>query len=296
MKATFLGALGILVGVSVSAVVGAGRADDGPPATAGLYEFEALRARLDDPKLRILDARPKDAFEKGHLPGAVWVDESAAQKLASKPDGLADAEAWAAWTAPLAIGPDMDVVVYDGGRQLSAARVWWLLGYLGVPRVGLMNGNFGAWEKAGHPVSFDVRKVDARPFAVAFRKERRATRGEVLASLGDANAQVLDARSRDEYSGAEAKSKRGGHIPRACHLEWKDVVDENGRFLDAPALKTKFAAAGIRQGATVISHCQGGGRASVNAFVLERLGYQARNYYLGWSDWGNAEETPVEKK
>ncbi len=274
---------------------GAGLRDDEAPPSARLYEFEALRAKLDDPNLRILDARPKEVFDKGHLPGAIWVDESAAQKLASKPGGLTDRAAWLEWTNPLAIGRETEVVVYDGARQLGAARVWWLLSYLGVNKIGLVNGNFGAWEKAGHPVSFDVKKVDARPFPVAFRNERHATRPEVLASLKDATSQVVDARSREEYTGADAKSKRGGHIPQACHLEWKDVVDEDGRFLEAPTLKTKLAAAGLKPGSAVIAHCQGGGRASVNAFVLERLGYKTRNYYLGWSDWGNADETPVEK-
>ena len=88
-------------------------------------------------------------------------------------------------------------------------------------------------------------------------------------------------------------SKRGGHIPAACHLEWSDLVDKDGRFLDPSALRARLAKLGIKPGEPVITHCQGGGRASVDAFALERLGLPTRNYYLGWSDWGNAEQTPV---
>ena len=88
-------------------------------------------------------------------------------------------------------------------------------------------------------------------------------------------------------------SKRGGHIPAACHLEWSDLVDKDGRFLDAAALRARLEKLGIKPGEPVITHCQGGGRASVDAFALERLGLPTRNYYLGWSDWGNAEQTPV---
>jgi thiosulfate/3-mercaptopyruvate sulfurtransferase len=250
---------------------------------------------LDDPKLRLLDVRAKDAYDKGHLPGAVWVDEPAAQKLAARPEGLTDREAWEEWTAPLAIGADSEVIVVDGARQLSAARVWWLLSYLGVKQVGLLNGNFATWQKGGHPVSSETVKVEPRAFPVSFRNERHATRAEVLSTLGQAKSQIVDARSPGEYTGAEAKSKRGGHIPEACHLEWTNLVDEDGRFLDRAALETKFAGAGVKPGSAVIAHCQGGGRASVNAFVLERLGYKTRNYYLGWSDWGNVDDTPVAK-
>src|SRR5262245_13319687 len=120
------------------------QADDDAAAKplARLYEFSDVRARLDHPNLRVLDARPREAYEKGHIPGAVWVDEGAARTLAGKPGGLNDGMAWAVWLEPLSIGPDSEVVVYDGERQLSAARVWWLLSYLGAPRVGLLNGNF----------------------------------------------------------------------------------------------------------------------------------------------------------
>jgi thiosulfate/3-mercaptopyruvate sulfurtransferase len=72
------------------------------------------------------------------------------------------------------------------------------------------------------------------------------------------------------------------------------LVDEDGRFLDGGALRAKLSALGVKPGQPVITHCQGGGRASVDAFALERLGHPARNYYLGWSDWGNAADTPVE--
>jgi thiosulfate/3-mercaptopyruvate sulfurtransferase len=73
-----------------------------------------------------------------------------------------------------------------------------------------------------------------------------------------------------------------------------DRLATRGDVLDEPALRTKLAKAGVKPGEPVIIHCQGGGRASVDAFVFERLGFPTRNYYLGWSDWGNAEDTPVE--
>ena len=184
-------------------------------------------------------------------------------------------------------------LVYDGNRQLDAARLWWLLSYLGVEKVGLMNGNFPLWADEKRPIAADVPTVEPRPFKVAFRAGRHATRDEVLAALASKSDTILDARSDGEYAGTEKRARRGGHVPTSCHLEWNNLVDKDGRFLDDSALRAKLAKAGVKADEPVITHCQGGGRASVNAFVLERLGFKTRNYYLGWSDWGNAEGTPV---
>src|SRR5271157_1832146 len=101
---------------------------------------------FDEPHLRLLDARPQGEYDKGHIPGAVRVDAKAVEQMAAKPGALADRAAWEAWIAPLGIGPDTEVLVYDANRQLDAARLWWLLRYLGVGQVGLIDGGFPLWE------------------------------------------------------------------------------------------------------------------------------------------------------
>lgn len=266
-----------------------------PPPHEPLLGFEALQGRLEDKSLRLLDVRPRADYDKGHIPGAVWADAKAVEALAARPGALKDEAAWAKWIAPLGIGPDSRVYVYGDNRQLDAARVWWLLGYLGAPNVGLIDGNFKTWASEGRPVAKDAREVEPRPFPIKFRGDRLATRDELAGLLKKGGAvQVVDARTIGEHEGSEKRSKRAGRIPEACHLEWADLVDKDGRFLAEPVLRSKIAKAGISPDAPVVTHCQGGGRASVDAFVFEKLGYRTRNYYLGWSDWGNAEETPVE--
>lgn len=271
--------------------------DEAPPGRteprARLATFDVIQTRLGDPHLRLLDARPRADYDKGHIPGAVWVDVKAAEGLAARPEGLTDREAWETWIAPLAIDPESEVWVVDANRQLNAARLWWLLGYLGVERVGLIDGSVPLWQEQGRPVTTELPEVEPRPYRVTFRPERHATRADVLEALKMGMAQVVDARSAGEYTGVEKRSRRGGHIPAACHWEWSTLVDQNGRFRDEAALRAELKTLGVKPGGPVITHCQGGGRASVDAFVLERLGFPTRNYYLGWSDWGNAAETPV---
>jgi thiosulfate/3-mercaptopyruvate sulfurtransferase len=266
------------------------------PQPAWLVGFDTLQDRLDGPTLRLIDARPRAEYEKGHIPGAVWVDAHALEKMAAQPGALTDKALWEEWIAPLGLGPETEVLVYDAKRQLDAARLWWLLRYLGAEKVGLIDGNFPLWAAEGRPVTADVPQVAPRSFEVVFQSDRHATKDDVLAAIDSKSSFIVDARSTDEYTGAEKRARRGGHVPAACHLEWNNLVDKDGRFIAEEEARAKLAKIGVEPDQPVITHCQGGGRASVNAFVLERLGFQTRNYYLGWSDWGNAAETPIDSE
>jgi thiosulfate/3-mercaptopyruvate sulfurtransferase len=288
-KIRVIAALALIVPISM-------KAQEASAPHPQLITHDELQKRLADPKLRLLDSRRKEDYDRAHIPGAIWVDVKAAQTLAARPGGLIDRASWEAWSASLGISSQMDVLVYDGKRQLDAARIWWLLRYLGVDRVGLVDGNFPLWQRSGKPVSSETTSVPPRPLKIAFRADRHATREEVLAVLGKGTTHIVDARSKAEYVGREKLSCRAGHIPAACHLEWAELVDNDGRFLSPGELRARLNRLGIKPGEPVITHCQGGGRASVDTFALEHLGVPTRNYYLGWSDWGNTEETPVTTK
>jgi thiosulfate/3-mercaptopyruvate sulfurtransferase len=295
-SSTPLGGQNLMNGVPIIVLAAALVAPGAGPTetTAWLVSFDDLEHRLGEPDLRLLDARPRDEYQRGHIPGAAWVDAKAVERMAARPGALTDRAAWEAWLAPMGITSDTKVLVYDANRQLDAARLWWLLRYLGVARVGLINGGFPLWEKQGRPVAVETPKVVPRPFPVHFRRERLADREDVRAALKQGNTRVIDARSAAEYTGVTKRSKRGGRVPTACHLEWATLVNADGQFLDGATLRTKLSEVGVKPGAPVITHCQGGGRASVDAFVCEWLGFRTRNYYLGWSDWGNAQDTPIE--
>lgn len=266
-----------------------------PGATpALLVGFDELEGKLKDPGLRLLDARPRAEYERGHIPGAVWVDAAAIEKESIRPGVLSDRNFWESWIKPLGIEPGMTVLAYDSKRQLDAARLWWLLRYLGVEKAGLIDGGYSLWAEQGRPISREVTKVGPRAHPIRFQSGRLATREDVLDDIKVGKSRIVDARTGAEHVGTDLRSKRGGRIPSACHLEWVNLVDAKGRFLSESALRSKLEKSGVKPDRPVITHCQGGGRASVDAFVFERLGFPTRNYYLGWSDWGNADETPVE--
>lgn len=104
----------------------------------------------------------------------------------------------------------------------------------------------------------------------------------MLRALKDTgSARVIDAHSEAEHVGSEKRSNRAGHIPTACNLGRANFVDKNGRFLDEAAFRARAAKAVLEPGKPVITHCQGGGRPSVDAFVFEIPGFPTRNSYPG---------------
>jgi thiosulfate/3-mercaptopyruvate sulfurtransferase len=215
---------------------------------------------------RVLDARGKGTYLDGHVPGAVWVDHVT----------------WAR--------------AFDDSRAKDAARIWWILRYWGVRDVRLLNGGWRAWQAAGGPVEKGENRARALEVKLGPQVARLATKKQIVEGLGG-KPQILDARSADEFCGKADTAKRNGAIPGAAHLEWSDTLDpKTGRFKSAGELTKLFKEAGIDPSRPATTYCQSGGRAAVLAFVVELMGgKEVRNYYRSWSEWGNAEDTPIVK-
>ena len=247
----------------------------------------------------VLDARPREQYDRGRIPGAVWVDAAAWAKAFG--DG-ADTAGWSARIGSLGIASDAKVVVYDDASFKDAARVWWILKYWGLEDVRLLNGNWTGWKGAGLPIETDAPKPPPpTKFVAAARRPRLATKDRLLEALKDNSLQIVDSRSHAEFCGIDQqknqqKNKRAGAIPGAKHLEWTDLIDKpTQRFKTAAELRLLFQAAGIDLQRGTATYCQSGGRASVMAFAMEPMGAaNVANYYASWAEWGNADDTPVE--
>ena len=256
-----------------------------------LIEAKGLDSKKD---IRILDARPRDKYLQGHIPGAVWVDHANWSKAFG--DGK-DRDGWVKRIGALGIEPRTIVAIYDDNRSKDAARIWWILRYWGVKDVRLVNGGWRAWTGMDGAEEKKENNPRATTPELSVQKSRLATREELLKELKE-KPQIIDARSKGEHCGTESTAKKNGHIPGSRHLEWSDTIDaKTGRFRDARELRRLFEEAGIDASKPATTYCQSGGRAAVMAFVLELMGNkEVRNYYRSWAEWGNADDTPVEKK
>ncbi len=259
-----------------------------------LLEPETLAKPGTADRFVILDVRSLEAYEAGHIPGAIRIDPN--QWKDAFGDG-SDAEGWSQRIGDLGIGADSSVVVYDDSAAKDAARIWWILRYWGVRDAHLLNGGWKTWKAKELAVSTEATDSPAQTaFKAVAARSRSVTKDEVLKAIDDHRFQIIDSRSKDEFCGIDLqKNLRGGAIPGAKHLDWVGLVDpETDRFKTPEELQKLFDEAGIDPGKPTASHCQSGGRASVMVFALELMGAKdAKNYYPGWSEWGNLDDTPI---
>ncbi|MBM4067964.1 MAG: sulfurtransferase [Planctomycetes bacterium] len=241
----------------------------------------------------VLDVRAKPRYLQGHIPNSVWIDaELWSQSFARHQDP----GKWAMLLGGAGIDPGKRIVIYDAALAKDAARIWWILRYWGCEDVRLLNGGWPGWLDRELPV--DKEPATPAKLKIELGKARSrlfATKQSVLDALKEKKTQLIDARSAAEHCGAAKLARRGGGIPGAIHLEWSDLVDKKTqRFKGPDELLRIFKTAGIDLAAPAIAHCQSGGRSSVMAFAMELMGAgNVANYYRGWSEWGNAEDTPV---
>lgn len=285
--------MSLLLAVLLAPAAGAG--PTAYPRPDLLIEAAELKKPQVARKYVLLDARGKGAYKAGHVPGAVWLDAITWERAFK--DGQ-DEQAWAERIAGLGLHAETPVVVYDDNLSKDAARMWWILRYWGLRDVRLLNGGWRAWKAAGGPLEErENTPLGALRARLAPVRSRLAAKEQVKKFVEGKTEQILDARSSGEYCGERETAKRNGAIPGAKHLEWSDTLDKKtGHFKSAAELTKLFKDAGIDPAKPTTTYCQSGGRAAVLAFVVELMGgKEVRNYYRSWSEWGNADDTPIEK-
>ena len=276
----------------------------------------------EPPRTRLLDVRwslpqpdGRAAFAEGHIPGAVYVDLDT--ELARHGDTHDAKNTQDAQDAPTTHDPrdgrhplphpaqfqaaarswglrEQDqVVAYDGGGNLAAARVWWLLRNAGFERVRLLDGALPAWAAAGYPL--ETGASAPTPGDVTLDPGQLATLdladvAEFVASGGT----LLDARATERFTGeTEPIDPRAGHIPGARSAPTTGNLDGAGRFLDGAALRERFAGAGVTDDSGVAAYCGSGITASHTVVALALAGYDAALFPGSWSQWSNHAELPV---
>jgi thiosulfate/3-mercaptopyruvate sulfurtransferase len=279
------------------------------PAMDSLVTAEWLAANLDAPDLVVIDCtvlvQPdgeggvrvvsgRDKYQEGHIPTAGFADLMGELSDAASPMqfALPSPEEFAAAMRALGVSDDSRVVLYDDGRAAWAARVWWMLRWIGFDEAALLDGGFAAWTAEGYPVSSEAVARAPGTLTVALREELIADREEVLAAIKDDAVHIVDVLPAAHYRGEMAMYARPGHIPTATNLPMTSLVDETGRFRPRDELEALLA--GDRD-ARSITYCGGGIAASANAFIMTRLGYKdVAVYAASLQEWAADESLPME--
>lgn len=267
-----------------------------------LVEIGDLSGLMQDSDIVLIDMRD-EAFMQGHIPGAVWfggisalVDED--NEIESF---LAGPAMFQNMMRMLGVNNDSRIIIYDAGNGLGASRLFYALSLYGHENAAVLNGGFAAWKAENMMTSTEAEIPGRGNFTVEYNESRACDISFITNRLDNENTVILDARAPDEYTGENLRAERGGHIPGAVNLEWRNFVQANGDleegtpfFKPASELRDILAENGITRDKEVITHCQSNVRGSHAFFTLRLMGYDSVRAYEGsWYEWGNSTETPI---
>jgi len=269
------------------------------------WSTERVAGQLRDPDLRVVDCRfsfdedMRAHYLQGHLPGAVYVDWAADLSAPPPQSGhprwmLAGPEDFARTMSRFGIGESTMVVGYDAEGGHHASRLWLALRRHGHDRMAVMEGGIQKWIAEGRPLERGVVQVAPARFVPHPRDGVIATKAEVLGAVRTGDPWLLDVRRDSEFTGEEKRAARGGHIPGAVNILWREALNDDWMLKDPVELEEFYTNAGFGPETRTITYCQMGVRAAFSHLVLTALGHDdVRTYDGSWEEWGNDPSVPV---
>jgi thiosulfate/3-mercaptopyruvate sulfurtransferase len=240
------------------------------------------------------------AYAAGHIPGAQYLhldrDLSGAKTGKNGRHPLPDRTTLVNTLAAHGLSEGQQVVAYDAQGGSYAARLWWLLRWLGHDSVAVLDGGLQAWEAAGYALTKDVPQVAKGNFKCGAPLQVTIDAQAIVRNLSTHELVVVDARAADRYRGEnETIDPVGGHIPGARNRFFKDNLTADGRFKPAHTLREDFAA--VLAGKTpehAVLQCGSGVTACHNMLAMEIAGLHGAALYAGsWSEWSADPSRPV---
>jgi thiosulfate/3-mercaptopyruvate sulfurtransferase len=270
-----------------------------------LVETEWLAEHLGDPTVAIIEVdEDTEAFDGGHIPGAVALDWKTELAAAPRRDFISGADL-AALLASKGISDEQRLVLYGANNNWFAAYAFWLLRYRGLDNVSLLNGGRIKWKLEDRPFT-TLRTAPDELVTFSKGKDRpavRAFRELVVTRARERGGALIDVRSPAEFSGELLAPPHlpgeqpyvPGHIPGAVNIPWSKTANEDGSFRSADELDAIYSEPGITPQQSVITYCRIGERSSHTWFVLTQLlGYpNVANYDGSWTEYGSLVDVPV---
>lgn len=261
-------------------------------------------------KVVIIDTRDAETYSAGHIPGALNLREIFTFLATSSVEGLQELkDTFTRHFGAIGLSGAEAAVFYEdslNGGYGQSCRGYYLLTWLGYPKVHVLNGGYSAWKAAGLPVSTEA----VTPTPAAFPTD--LTMNDVMLTKADmieavkapGSAQLLDVRDIDEWIGESSSpygrdfAPRKGRIPGAKWVEWYRFMKPSaqGPMIKSPdEVKAECATAGISPGDSVYLYCFKGARASNTFLALKQAGFtDVRMYFGSWNEWSRDETLPIE--
>ncbi|EQB99013.1 3-mercaptopyruvate sulfurtransferase [Photorhabdus temperata] len=267
-----------------------------------------LKDHLDDENLVILDATappPPPQIDchqlwlNTHIPGAQFFDlDKIANHQSGLPHMLPDPQTFSQAVGEMGISENHLVVIYDQGNMFSAPRAWWTFKVFGSRNIRILAGGLQGWQQAGFPTESGEVKRHSQVFNTNFNAGKVKSLKQILDSLNDPQAEIVDARAMDRFQARAPEPRPGlrmGHIPGSKNVPWTMLV-ENGHFKSETEIADIFLKQGIDLNKPVIASCGSGMTAAVLILGLDIIGKKDTYLYDGsWAEWGADDTLPLEK-
>lgn len=278
-----------------------------------LVSTQTLKAHLGDPEWAIIDCRfsltdsgyGRHAYLEAHIPGAIYAhlnSDLSGPIVPGKtgrhplPSILSIVDTLSKW----GIDANVQVVAYDDvGGALAAARLWWILHWLGHENVAVLDGGWKQWHHEGYPVQSGNETRKSRIFIAKPRPELVVDTKEVEKIRRDPRYRLLDSRTLARYHGREEPiDPVAGHIPGALSAPYLDNLDDSERFFPKKELKNRYKKIlGRIPPERTVFYCGSGVTAAQNILALAHCGLgDARLYAGSWSEWITDPERPIGKE
>ena len=273
-----------------------------------LIGVDSLQKLLGEPRLAVVDCRfdlmnpgaGRQAYLRAHIPDARYADLN---RDLSAPIGadtgrhpLPAPETFAAWLGAAGIDNGAQVVAYDDANGSIAARLWWMLRWVGHDAVAVLDGGFKAWAARGGALQPGEADFPGTQFTPRVAADTVLSTAEVERALQDPAALLVDARAQERYAGTiEPIDPVAGHIPGAVNHPFTANLDADGHFLPGDEIKRRWQERlSGRQPRQLIAMCGSGVTACHNLLSLEVAGLTGASLYAGsWSEWIRDPRRPV---
>ncbi len=266
-----------------------------------------LQALMSSEPVVLIDTRDGDTYAAGHIPGAVNLREVFTYLATSTPEGLMELKAtFADALGKAGLSGAETAVFYEDAMNSGygqSCRGYYLLTWLGYPKIKVLNGGFSAWKASGLPVSTEAVTPTPATFPELPMTDVMLTQEDVMAALGT-DTVLLDVRDVDEWIGDSSSpygkdfAPRKGRLPGARWVEWYRFMKPSPQgpvFKTPDEVRAECATAGIGTDDTIYLYCFKGARASNTFLALKQAGFSdVRMYFGSWNEWSRNESLPIE--
>ena len=252
----------------------------------------------------VIDTRPSWKYLLGHIPGSINLGDW--QDFTFKSGGIQgqinqDKKFIVRKLQALGIDHHKTIILYGdiSDKWRTDGRFFWMFEFYGFKRVALLEGGFQNWDKAGLPTERGFgdtpQPTSLKASDIKFNWEVLADQNWIASRLGSKDIALIDNREKHEFDGATPYgSIRGGHIPGALHIDWREFFKTDGTLKPLETLSALLKSKGIQTDQEIVVYCTGGVRSAMAYFVFRYLGFRVRNYDGSWWDCSRNPKLPIE--